>query len=372
LSRCPTLRRRARPPSASTIAPAIWTGASTDLDGRVHRLRRQGFPTLAAAIRWTEARASEVKLGIVRPPRRQRTDEAAPARPTVDQVFELLVDYWTGRLKPATVYTYRVKYKNHIRPVCGARVFAELDQRTLNTLAACRNPGAASIFKVMLRDAPRVGLKAPEGMYNPPAHKRNPRIVFLEPSEAQAVRELLPAQLRPLFTILVTTGLRSAELFGLSFLDVDRRRSLLYVKRNFVYAPGPTFNSPKNGKSRCVPLARATMAALEELSMHLHGRSWPEPPADAEPTDWLVARFCMSYFRQCLTEAGRAAGLHKPCSPHVLRHTAASWLVQSGTPLEVIAEILGHFDLSVTKAYSHLKPGHLTSSVERLSSLLNP
>ena len=55
-----------------------------------------------------------------------------------------------------------------------------------------------------------------------------------------------------------------------------------------------------------------------------------------------------------------------------VRHTAASWLVQSGTPLEVIAEILGHFDLSVTKAYSHLKPGHLTSSVERLSALLNP
>ncbi|MBA4380903.1 MAG: hypothetical protein C0393_09585, partial [Anaerolinea sp.] len=216
-----------------------------DLDGHVHRLRRQGFPTRAAAIRWTEARASEVKLGIIRQPRRKRTTAADDALPTTDQVFEILLDYWKGRLKPATVYTYQVKYKNHIRPVCGSRVFAALDQRTLNAVAACSNPGAASIFKVMLRDAPRVGIKAPEGMYNPPAHKRNPRIVFLEPSEAQAVRELLPVQVRPLFTILVTTGLRSAELFGLSFLDIDRKRSLLYVKRNFVYAPGPTFNSPK-------------------------------------------------------------------------------------------------------------------------------
>ena len=59
-----------------------------------------------------------MKLGIVRPPRRPRTAEATPVfLPTVDQVFELLVDYWTGRLEPATVYTYQVKYKNHIRPV---------------------------------------------------------------------------------------------------------------------------------------------------------------------------------------------------------------------------------------------------------------
>ncbi|RUA17837.1 MAG: hypothetical protein DSY55_01355 [Clostridia bacterium] len=52
---------------------------------------------------------------------------------------------------------------------------------------------------------------------------------------------------------------------------------------------------------------------------------------------------------------------------HSLRHTCASWLVMSGVDLYVVKEILGHASITMTERYSHLRPGHLRSAMDKLS-----
>jgi integrase len=63
--------------------------------------------------------------------------------------------------------------------------------------------------------------------------------------------------------------------------------------------------------------------------------------------------------------ACQRAGI-QDATPHTLRHTFASWLVQRGEPLRTVGELLGHRDPSMVMRYSHLSPDHLASAVEGL------
>jgi site-specific recombinase XerD len=67
----------------------------------------------------------------------------------------------------------------------------------------------------------------------------------------------------------------------------------------------------------------------------------------------------------------RKAGLPEELHTHSLRHTAASWLVQSGTSIYAVQQILGHSTIRMTEVYSHLQPEHLRKEMEKLTVGLN-
>ncbi|MBU1510724.1 site-specific integrase [Myxococcota bacterium] len=346
------------------------------IKGEKSRLRRRGFPTYDAAVEWGETRAAEIRLGMAppeprkasRPPRKPKPED--PSSWTTSAVFDRLLKRWEGRLKPISVYTYLSKYRSRIKPIIGDVIFSEVSQDQ-GQLIAGMDDMSAVIFRIMLRDAPKVGAVVPRICYDPPARKRNPRIVFFEPEEIVLVRDALPEKYRAFFMFLCSTGLRLGEGIALSYQDISLRQSLIHVQRAQSMVPHVIYTTPKSGTGRHVPISAVALEALRERSRMLHGVDWPVVPRGADPLQHLVFNIERTGFRNAMVEAGEAVHLGKMCSPHVCRHTCASLMVQRGVKLEIVGKVLGHKDLATTMVYAHLQPRHLTSGLDILSEAIS-
>jgi site-specific recombinase XerD len=110
----------------------------------------------------------------------------------------------------------------------------------------------------------------------------------------------------------------------------------------------------KSGKSRVVPVNERLAALLTDT------QTAPHTPENRV--------FNVNYWTlgQDFRKAVKRAGFDGHVSLHTLRHTFASHLVMGGVDLRSVQELLGHHDVSVTMIYSHLSPGHLAKTVEKL------
>lgn len=164
----------------------------------------------------------------------------------------------------------------------------------------------------------------------------------------KAIRE---QWLRELLVFAVSTGMRRGEILNLRWQDVDLERRLIHIQSN------PTFRT-KMGKRRVIPmneivyalLCRKNACTFPEYVFHRCGRKISENHATKKLKSYIY-------------ETGLPAKLHF----HSLRHTFASWLVQSGTPIYEVQRLLGHGSINVTQVYSHLQPEQLHSTVNKIS-----
>jgi integrase len=187
---------------------------------------------------------------------------------------------------------------------------------------------------------------------------------FLTREEVEAIAHFLPTDRdRLVLWTAVTTGMRAGELGGLHITRVDLNRRLITVQENWDQWERRMEAVPKDKERRHVPI---TDELAEMLGHHLDHR----PPTKScglihrhsrcpggdivfrgplggplSSRDWAAGPF-----RRAL----RSAEIEGRVRFHDLRHTAASWLVQAGVPLEVVAEILGHSSLEMTRRYAHL------------------
>jgi integrase len=155
---------------------------------------------------------------------------------------------------------------------------------------------------------------------------------------------------------LVTTGLRRSELIALDWGDValDRARPSLLVRRG------------KGGKPRRQPLAPQLAAELRRLCDQ-------SQPAASDPVFRGLAggRLQPKVLAAIIRRAAARGGLEKRVTAHTLRHTAATWLRQETGDTRLVAEYLGHADLSTVSRYAHVAERELheaTAALERLAS----
>lgn len=153
---------------------------------------------------------------------------------------------------------------------------------------------------------------------------------------------------RALLELGYGAGLRVSELCGLGLTDLLLAEQLVRV-------------FGKGGKERLVPLGRAVIGAV---SVYLHtlrptldrGRSGGRVLLNArgEPLSrvgaWGIVR-----------RAARRAGIAKRVTPHTLRHSFATHLLEGGADLRAVQEMLGHADLSTTQIYTHVDREYLRS-----------
>jgi site-specific recombinase XerD len=160
---------------------------------------------------------------------------------------------------------------------------------------------------------------------------------------------------RTLLMTLYGTGMRRAELARLKVSDIDSQRMIIRVVAG------------KGGKDRDLPLSPALLVILREYwrwrkpRLYLFptrtcGRSLDRPISDK--TVWIAC-----------SEAAHRAGISKRVTPHTLRHSWATHLLEAGTDLRTIQVLLGHGDLETTAQYLHLSQRHLQAVANPLDGL---
>jgi integrase/recombinase XerD len=162
----------------------------------------------------------------------------------------------------------------------------------------------------------------------------------------------LPRRNRALLELLYATGARISEAVGLSIgdLDLDDRLVRLYGK---------------GSKERIVPFGRLAADALDEW-FSTEGRAVLVPErwrrrSDAEAV-FLNARggrLSRQSAWDVVVRAGRVAGVEGPISPHVLRHSCATHLLDHGADLRTVQELLGHASISTTQVYTKVSQERL-------------
>ena len=144
-----------------------------------------------------------------------------------------------------------------------------------------------------------------------------------------------------LLEMLYATGLRASELVALTLGDVQTTAG--YVKVH-----------GKGGKERLVPVGEMAMVQLDDYL--LEGR--PQLVKTRQAVHLFVNRSAQGLTRQGLWKIIKKymhrAAIHKPFSPHTLRHSFATHLLEGGADLRSLQHMLGHVDISTTQIYTHV------------------
>jgi integrase/recombinase XerD len=151
---------------------------------------------------------------------------------------------------------------------------------------------------------------------------------------------------RAILELLYATGIRVSELTGLRLSDIDFEERSIRVLG-------------KGDKERIVPFGEAASGALERYLRELrprHDTGASGGHVFLNPRGRGLTR--MSVYTT-VRESARRAGIERRVSPHTLRHTFATHLLQGGADLTVVQELLGHADISTTQIYTHLDREHL-------------
>lgn len=165
-------------------------------------------------------------------------------------------------------------------------------------------------------------------------------IAMIDTTTATGVRD------RALVELLYASGARVAEAVGLDLVGLDLTESLVRL-------------DGKGGRTRIVPLGRP---ATDALTVYLHGGARAEllgeHAQDAVFVNSRGGRLGSRDVRTVVVRTAASAGLGH-VTPHTLRHSVATHMLEAGADLRVVQELLGHASLATTQRYTHLSRGWL-------------
>ncbi|HTU43572.1 MAG TPA: site-specific tyrosine recombinase XerD [Bryobacteraceae bacterium] len=156
---------------------------------------------------------------------------------------------------------------------------------------------------------------------------------------------------RAMLNLLYATGLRVSELIKLRVADLDELEGTVRV-------------IGKGNKQRLVPVGRAALGSIERYRTEarpalLNGRVSPYLFVTARGT-----AMTRQGFWKLLRVRGKSAGIFRELSPHVLRHTFATHLLEGGADLRSVQTMLGHADIGTTQIYTHVMRSRLRQTIE--------
>lgn len=164
---------------------------------------------------------------------------------------------------------------------------------------------------------------------------------------------ILDLRNRAIFETLYSCGIRVSELVGLNIFDVDSKGSVIRVLG-------------KGSKERIIPIGQKALAAIRTYRARLQTEYGIA--ADLEGPLFLNKnnrRLSSRSVARILVKLVNTCGLLKPVSPHTLRHTFATHMLDAGADLRIVQELLGHKSLSTTQKYTHVSIDRLMETYDR-------
>ena len=212
-----------------------------------------------------------------------------------------------------------------------------------------RKPRSINLKLSALKFLYKEVIKKPEvllGIKSQKAAKKIPTHLTKEEIDA-----LLNATTNPkhklLIEILLSSGLRISECVNLKVQDIDMQEKTIHVQ------------SGKGDKDRITVISQNV---IDDVKAYLSSRKYT--------TEYLFTKksgkpLTPKLAQKIIPQLTKKAGIQKKVTPHVLRHTFATLLLESGTNLRIIQEVLGHSNLQTTQIYTHI-------SKEQIKSIKNP
>lgn len=156
-----------------------------------------------------------------------------------------------------------------------------------------------------------------------------------------------------IFETLYSSGIRVSELEGLNVYDVDFNKCLIRVVG-------------KGNKERVVPIGTKAMTAIKEYRKRLQTEAGIGEN-DNTPLflNKNLGRITSRSISRILGKTAKQCGLLIPVSPHALRHTFATHMLDAGADLRVVQELLGHRSLSTTQRYTHVSIDRLMETYDK-------
>jgi integrase/recombinase XerC len=244
-----------------------------------------------------------------------------PDRIRADHVRNYLAQLLHGGSSRATVQRRLFAIKAFFR-------WREMAAGTPNPVQTMRSPKAEKRLPQVLNECDTTALVEAAGGMNSRARLRD----------------------RAILEVLYSAGLRVSELTGLDWRDIDEDLRMVMIR------------SAKGNKDRLVPLGEPAIDAL---------RAWraamPAAPSTDHPviTNLRGSRLTPRAVQNIVARRLVQAGINTPVSPHGLRHSFATHMLNAGADLRSIQEMLGHSSLTTTQRYTHVSVRHLKEVYRR-------
>lgn len=189
-----------------------------------------------------------------------------------------------------------------------------------------------------LLESPKLKRKLPEVL---DLHEIDQMVAVIDHSKPEGMRN------KAMIETMFSCGLRASEAVGLKFSDIS-------FTDEFVRILG------KGNKERLVPVGGVALKAI--IMYRDHVRSHITPQAGHQDTVFLnargkgISRVMLFYI---IKDLAKKAGITKSISPHTLRHSFATCLVEAGADLRAVQQMLGHESITTTEIYTHIDRAYL-------------
>lgn len=238
-----------------------------------------------------------------------------------------------------------------VTPEMISRFMRWLYERRSSASQARRLSGVKSLYNYLLISE-RIQQLPTENIEPPKAERLLPDVLSVEEVDAMLatfdIRSAKGCRDSAIVEVLYSTGLRVSELVTLRLSD-------LFFGEGYVRVVG------KGDKQRLVPIGSA---ARDKIQLYMEER---KPKSASEMTLFLNNRgkpLTRVMVFNIIRQAAERAGITKNISPHTLRHSYATHLLQGGANIRQVQELLGHESITTTEVYTHLDRTHLRGVVE--------
>jgi len=230
-----------------------------------------------------------------------------------------------------------------------------LNIRNKSSSVARKLSALRSFFKFLEREKviqhnPMISISMPKQEQHIPVFLSVDEVFAL--LEAPGAGDTFAARDRAILELLYSTGMRVSELVSCNMTSLDFANGMVMVKG-------------KGNRQRIIPFGTQAVKSLRAYFVEredlLRKRLQQGKKFDRESLflNSRGTRLTVRSVERMISDYGRKAGLDKPVTPHVLRHSFATHLLEMGADMRSVQELLGHASLSTTQKYTHLDMVHL-------------
>jgi integrase/recombinase XerD len=192
-------------------------------------------------------------------------------------------------------------------------------------------------------EMPKTSLKLPQVLTMPEIESLLQGKLFPTPLEARNDLMIL---------VLYSTGLRVSERVEIRLHQIDFQMGVMRILG-------------KGGKERMVPLGKASLKQIQNYMQEIRPKILKTFVSDTLFVSKRGKSITRQMVWQFIKKKINTLAMQKKVSPHTLRHTFASHMLQNGADLRIIQELLGHADISTTQIYTHVDKEHVKKEYRR-------